>query len=128
VRRCGTCTALGVAAGLSACTGAPQSFAQSEVSPISQDSLSCSDLVDELEQVDTAVSHAPEQQEQAQGSDAAGGVSVIGAPASTLSGTDIALQQGSREEQRQAIQRAIAQKRCRVTLNVKRVTSWRSKD
>jgi hypothetical protein len=39
----GLVSALGVAAGLSACTGAPQSFAQSEVSPISYDSLSCSD-------------------------------------------------------------------------------------
>ncbi len=97
--------ALGVAAGLSACTAAPRSIAQSDVSPISYDSLNCFDLVDELEQVDGALTQASQQQEQAQGSDAAGG-----------------------EEQRQAIQLAMAQKQCRVTLNAERVTSWRSKN
>jgi predicted ABC-type transport system involved in lysophospholipase L1 biosynthesis ATPase subunit len=120
--------ALGLAAGLSGCTAAPQSIAQSDVSPISYDSLNCFDLLDELEQVDPALIHTSQQQEQAQGSDAARGVSVIGVPASTLSGTDVAPQLGGREEQRQAIQRAIAQKQCRVTLDAERVTSWRSKD
>jgi ABC-type dipeptide/oligopeptide/nickel transport system ATPase subunit len=119
--------ALGVAAGLSACTAAPQSIAQTDVSPISYDSLNCFDLIDELEQVEAA-SVQSQQQEQAQGSDAAGGVSVIGVPASTLSGTDVAPQLSGREEQRQAIQRAMAQKQCRVTLDRERVTSWRSKD
>ena len=119
---------LTVAAGLSACTAAPQSIAQSDVSPISYDSLNCFDLLDELEQVDAAPFHASQQQEQAQSSDAAGGVSVIGVPASTLSSTDVAPQLGSGEAQRQAIQRAMAQKQCRVTLDTERVTSWRSKD
>ena len=36
--------ALGVAAGLSACTPAPQSIARSDVSPISYNSLNCFDL------------------------------------------------------------------------------------
>jgi ABC-type polar amino acid transport system ATPase subunit len=120
--------ALGVAAGLSACTAAPQSIARSDVGPISYDSLNCFDLLDQLEQVDAATGDASQQQEQAHGSDAAGGVSVIGVSASTLSGTDVAPQLSGREEQRQAIQRAMAQKQCRVTLDVQHVTSWRSKD
>ena len=124
------CAGGSAAGGLSACTAAPQSIAQSDVSPISYDSLNCFDLADELEQVNAAMTQASQQQEQAQGSDAppAGGVSVLGVPKSTLSGTDVAPQLGSREEQRLAIQRAMAQKQCRVTLDVERVTSWRSKD
>jgi hypothetical protein len=81
-----------------------------------------------LEQVDSALIHVSQQQEKAQGSDAAGGVSVIGVPAPILSSTDVAPQRGSSEEQRQAIRRAMAQKQCRVTLDVEPVTSWRSKD
>jgi hypothetical protein len=104
-------------------------MAQSDVSPISYNSLSCFDLADELEQVNAALTQASQQQERAQGSDAppAGGVTVIGVPKSTLSGTDVAPQLGSPEQQ-QAIQRAMAQKHCRVTVDVERVTSWRSKD
>ena len=120
--------ALTVAAGLSACTAAPRSIAQSDVSPISYDRLNCFDLVDELEQVDASLIPSSQQQEQAQGSAAAAGVSVIGVPASTLSSTDVAPRLGSGEEQRQAIRRALAEKQCRVTLDVERATSWRSKD
>ena len=122
--------ALGIAAGLSACAAPPESIAQSDVSPISYNSLSCFDLAAELEQVNMALTQASQQQGQAQGSDAppAGGVSVIGVPKSTLSSTDVAPQLGSPEEQQQAIQRAMAQKHCRVTMDVERVTSWRSKD
>jgi hypothetical protein len=121
--------ALGIAAGLSACAAPPESTAQSDVSPISYNSLSCFDLADELEQVNAALTQASQQQEQAQGSDAppSGGVSVIGVPRLTLSGTDVAPQLGSPEQQ-QAIQDAMAQKHCRVTMDVERVTSWRSKD
>jgi hypothetical protein len=117
--------ALGVAVGLSACAAAPQSITQSDVSPISYDSLNCFDLVDGLAQVDAALVHSSQQQ---QDSDAAGGASVSGVPASTLSRPDIEPQLGGLEEQRQAIQRAMAQKQCRVTLKTDRVTSWRSKD
>ena len=108
----------------------PESIAQSDVSPISYNSLSCFDLADELEQVNAALTQASQQQERAQGSDAppTGGVTVIGVPKSTLSGTDVAPQLGSPGEQRQAIQLAMAQKQCRVTLDAERVTSWRSKD
>jgi hypothetical protein len=120
--------ALGIAAGLSACAVPPESIAQSDVSPISYNSLSCFDLSDELEQVNAALTQASQQQEQAQGSDAPPTVSVIGVPKSTLSSTDVAPQLGSPEEQQQAIQRAMAQKQCRVTLDAERVTSWRSKD
>ena len=122
--------ALGIAAGLSACAAPPESTAQSDVSPISYYSLSCFDLADELEKVNMALTQASQQQGQAQGSDAApaGGVSVIGVPKSTLSGTDVAPQLGSPEEEQQAIQRAMAQKHCRVTMDMERVTSWRSKD
>jgi hypothetical protein len=121
--------ALGIAAGLSACAAPPESIAQSDVSPISYNSLSCFDLADELERVDAALTRASQQQEQAQGSDAAGGVSGIGVPASTLSGANVAPQQlTSLEGQRQAIQLAMAQKHCRVTVDTERVTSWRSKD
>ena len=120
--------ALGVAAGLSACTAARQSIAQSDVGPISYDRLNCFDLVDELEQVDASLTPSSQQQGQAQGSDAVGGASVTGVPASILTSTDAAPQLGSGEEQRQAIRRAIAQKQCRVTMDVERVTSWRSKD
>jgi predicted ABC-type transport system involved in lysophospholipase L1 biosynthesis ATPase subunit len=119
---------LTVAAGLSACAAAPQSIAQSDVSPISYDRLNCFDLVDELEQVDASLIPSSQQQEQAQGSDTADGVSAIGVPASTLSSTDVAPQLGAGEEQRQAIRRALAQKQCRVTLDVERATSSRNKD
>jgi hypothetical protein len=121
--------ALGIAAGLSACAAPPESIAQSDVSPISYNSLSCFDLADELERVDAALTQASQQQEQAQGSDAAGGVSGIGVPASTLSGANVAPQQlTSLEGQRQAIQLAMAQMQCRLTLDAERLTSWRSKD
>lgn len=116
----------GFAAGLSACTAAPQSIAQSDVSPISYDSLNCFDLADELEQVNAAMTQASQQQEQAQGSDVPSTVSMIGVPKSTLSSTDAAPQLG--REQQQAIQHAMAQKQCRVALDVERMTSWRSKN
>jgi hypothetical protein len=121
--------ALGIAAGLSACAAPPESIAQSDVGPISYDSLSCFDLADELEQVnmaDPSVSTARTGARQR--CPPADGVSVIGVPKSTLSSTDVATQLGSPEEQQQAIQRATAQKHCRVTMDVERVTSWRSKD
>jgi hypothetical protein len=120
--------ALGISAGLSACAAPPESIAQSVVSPISYNSLSCFDLADELEQVSAAVTQASQQQEQAQGSDAPSTVSEVGVPKSTLSSADVAPQLGSPEEQEQAIERAMAQKRCRVTMDVERVTSWRRKD
>jgi hypothetical protein len=66
--------ALGIAAGISACTAPPESIAQSDVSPISYNSLNCFDLADELEQIDAALTQASRQQEQAQGNDASGGV------------------------------------------------------
>jgi hypothetical protein len=53
---------------------------------------------------------------------------LIGVPASILRDTDVAPQLGSREEQRQAIQLAMAQMQCRLTLDAERLTSWRSKD
>ena len=128
MRAVGVVGALGVAAGLSACTAAPQSIAQSVVSPISYNSLSCFDLADELEQANAALSQASPQQEQAQGSDAPSTASEIGGPKSTLSSTDVAPQLGRPEEQEQAIERAMAQKHCRVTMDVERITSRRSKD
>ena len=125
----GLIAALGIAAGLSACVAPPESIAQSDVSPISYDSLNCFDLADELERVDAALTQASQQREQAEGSDANGGVSVIGVPASSLSDANVAPQElTSLEGQQQAIQLAMAQKHCRVTVDVERVTSWRSKD
>jgi hypothetical protein len=104
----GLIAALGIAAGLSACVAPPESIARSDVSPISYNSF---DLADELERVDAALPQASQQQEQAEGSDVAGGVSVIGVPASSLSGANVSPQQlTSLEGQQQAIQLAMAQK------------------
>jgi hypothetical protein len=94
---------------------------------ISYNDLTCFDLADELEQVNAALTQMPQQQEQAQGSDVPSTVSEIGGPKSTLSSTDVAPQLGSPEEQ-QAIERAMAQRQCRVALDVERMTSWRSKN
>ena len=116
---------LGISAGVSACAAPPESVAQSVVSPIYND-LTCFDLADELEQVNAALTQMPQQQEQAQGSDVPSTVSMIGVPKSTLSSTDAAPQLG--REQQQAIQHAMAQKQCRVALDVERMTSWRSKN
>ena len=107
--------ALGIAAGLSACAAPPESIAQSNVGPISYNSLNCSDLAGELERVEEATTQASQQQEPAQDSDPTSGVSV--APQLT-----------NPEEELQAIRLAMAHKPCPVMMDVERVTSWRSKD
>jgi hypothetical protein len=114
--------ALGITAALSACAAPPESTAQSDVSSISYNSLNCFDLADELERVDAVLTQASQPQEQAQGSDGVGGVPPIGVPASTLSDTDVAPQLASLEGQQQAIHLAMAQKHCRVRVDVKRET------
>jgi hypothetical protein len=95
--------ALGIAAGLSACAAPPESIAPSYVSSISYDSLNCFDLLDEAERVDAALTQ-PSQ-----------------VPVSTLSSTNVAPQVASLEGQQQAIDLALAQKHCRVTVDVKGV-------
>ena len=69
---------------------------------ISYDSLNCFDLLDEAERVDAALTQASQ------------------VPVSTLSSiTNVAPQVASLEGQQQAIDLALVQKHCRVTVDVK---------
>ena len=99
--------ALGIAAGLSACAAPPESIAPPYVSLSSYDSLNCFDLLRRSRTsrrgIDPSVSN----------------------PGVSFSGTNVAPQVARLEGQQQAIDLALVQKHCHVTVDLKKIEASR---
>lgn len=93
------------------CAKRPESIAPSYVSALPYQSLSCSQLAEEMARVNAAYTTAAQQQNDAADGDAVG-VIFLGLPTSTLSGGNVAAQVASLKGQQEALQQTAIRKNC----------------
>lgn len=100
---------------LAGCAAKPETIAPAYVSTIPYETWTCEQLASETQHIETAMSGAYAQQNQARTNDAVG-VFFIGLPVSTMSGGNVAPQIANLKGQQEAVRQTMQRKGCATSV------------